>query len=100
MSKPRKQYSPEFKARLVMELLREEKSVAELAAEHGVHPTQLHKWRKQATESLSAVFSRQQSWQTEKAAYEHRIEELYADIGRLSAQLSWLKKKGIDVEPE
>lgn len=96
----RKKYSPEFKARVVLELLREEKTVAELAAEHGVHPTQLHKWRRQAKESLSEVFSRGEDWRKEKAGYEGKIEELYKEVGRLSTQISWLKKKGIDVEPE
>jgi len=41
----RKQYSPTFKAQIVLEMLKEQKTVAELAAEHGVHPTMLHRWR-------------------------------------------------------
>ena len=49
----RKHYSPAFKAQIVQELLREEKTVAQLASEHGIHPTQLHKWRSIAVEAWS-----------------------------------------------
>ena len=41
----RKHFSPTFTAQVVQELLKEEKSVAQLAAEYGVHPTQLGKWK-------------------------------------------------------
>ena len=44
----RKQFSATFKAQAVQELLKEEKSVAQLAAEYGVHPTQLGKWKARA----------------------------------------------------
>lgn len=99
MGEIRKQYSPTFKARVVLELLRETRSVSELAAEYGVHPTQLQRWRKAALEKLPQVFARESSWEEEKARYDARINELYAEIGRLSTQLNWLKKKGLDFEP-
>lgn len=79
-------------------MLREEKPIAQIAAETGVHPTQLHRWRKQALDNMPQLFAREESWEAEKASYEAKIEELYKEIGRLSTQLAWLKKKGVDVD--
>lgn len=54
----RKRYTPQFKAQLVQQMLREEKSVAQLAAEHGIHPNQLYQWRDhQALQVLPSLFS-------------------------------------------
>lgn len=98
-SKSRKKHSSEFKAQLVLEMLKEEKSVTELASEHGIHATQLHRWRKEFMDNLPQVFARRDSWTSEKAKYDEKIEGLYTEIGRLSAQLSWLKKKSHLFEP-
>jgi len=81
-------------------MLKEIKSVSELSSEYGIHPTQLHRWRKEVLENLPSLFSRKDDWAAEKAQYEGKIEELYTEIGRLSAQLSWLKKKGLGLESE
>lgn len=74
-------------------MLREEKSIAQIASEYGVHPTQLHRWRKQAVENLAQLFAQEENWEAEKAEYEKKINELYTEIGRLSTQLAWLKKR-------
>ena len=96
----RKQYSAAFKAQVVQELLREEKTVAQLAAEHGIHPTQLHKWRSIAVEGLPELFSRSDSTARLKARYEEQLEDLYAQLGRVTTQLAWLKRRtGIEPEP-
>src|SRR2546421_12991332 len=96
----RKQYSAAFKAQVVQELLREEKTVAQLAAEHGIHPTQLHKWRSIAVEGLPELFSRSDSTAKLKARYEEQLEELSAQLGRVTTQLAWLKRRsGIEPEP-
>ena len=89
----RKHYTPAFKAQLVQELLREEKTVAPLAAEHGIHPTQLHKWRAIAVEGLPDLFSRSDSTAKLRARYEEQLEELYAQLGRVTTQLAWLKRR-------
>jgi transposase len=96
----RKQYSAAFKAQVVEELLREEKTVAQLAAEHGIHPTQLHKWRSVALEGLPELFSRTDSTARLKARYEEQLEDLYAQLGRVTTQLAWLKRRsGLEPEP-
>jgi transposase-like protein len=56
----RKQYSPTFKANVVLELLREEKTLNEAAAAHGVLVNQLRRWRQQAIDEMPAIFSQEQ----------------------------------------
>ena len=91
----KKSYSPAFKAQMVRELLKEAKSVSQLAAEHGLHPNQLYRWREIALAGLPTLFSQDAAqWQAAKdAAHEHQLQELYAEIGKLTTQLTWLKKK-------
>jgi len=89
----RRKYSSQFKARVVLELLKEEKSVSELAAEHGVHSTQLVRWRTEALEKLPQLFEKTNSLEKLKAEHTKQVEDLYSEIGRLTTQLSWLKKK-------
>jgi transposase len=96
----RKHYSPAFKAQLVQELLQEEKTVSQLATEHGIHPNQLHKWRRVAVAGLPSLFGRSDSTAALKAAHEQQLEDLYAQIGRLTTQLAWLKRKsGLEPGP-
>ncbi len=92
--KTRKRYSAQFKADVVLELLKEETSLSELASRHGIHPNQLREWRRVALEGLPQVFEHgAQQQQLERAAHEQQIDSLYTEIGRLSSQLSWLQKK-------
>jgi putative transposase len=94
----RKNHSANFKAQLVLELLKEEKTVSELASAYGVHSTMLHRWKKQVVADLPQLFERDQDAKAAKEAYERHIEDLYTEIGRLSTQLAWLKKKGFDLD--
>lgn len=91
----RKTYSPELKAKVVREVLKEEKSVSQIAATYEVHPNLVTQWRDQALRGLPGIFNRQQEsdWAAKEAAHENEKQELYAEIGRLTTQLSWLKKK-------
>jgi transposase-like protein len=98
----RKRHSPEFKAEVVQELLKEQKTVSQLAAEYGVHPNQLYRWREVALAGLPRLFSGRtiEEQAAKDAAYAQEVHELYAQIGELSAQLAWLKNKsGRAVEP-
>ena len=95
----RKIFSPQFKTKVVQEILRAEKSLAEIASEYEVHVTQLRKWKKIALEGLPSLFSREkQASNDELKKLEAEQDRLYAEIGRLTTQLNWLKKKGIDIE--
>jgi transposase len=96
-----KTYSPAFKARLVQELLKETKTIAQLAAEHGIHPNVLSSWKATALQGLPALFERRDSLQAVQTAHEQQVQDLYAQIGRLTTQVAWLRKKsGLDPEPK
>jgi len=89
----RKHYTPEFKAQIVKEMLREEKTVAQLAAEHGVHPVQLHQWKKTALDNMAVLFADERKSAKQQKDQERKIDELYTEVGKLSTQLAWIKKK-------
>jgi transposase-like protein len=91
----RNHYTPEYKANIVREILREEKSIAQLAAEHGIHPHQLYQWRDQALQGLPTLFSGKSAKEqaAREAAHAQKVHELYAQIGKLTTQLEWLGKK-------
>jgi len=91
----RKSYSAEFKAKVVREILKEEKTLSQIAASYEIHPNMAAQWRDQALVGLVGIFSRarESDWQAKETAYEAEKQELYAEIGRLSTQLTWLKKK-------
>jgi transposase len=89
----RKQYSATFKAEAVKELLKEEKTINQLAAELEVHPSQLKEWKKIALQGLPELFNRHSTVSDQAKAHEQQVNDLYNEIGRLTTQVSWLKKK-------
>ena len=95
----RKRYTPKKKAQIVLEMLKEERSVSQIASEYGIHSAQLYKWKPQALEGLPNLFENDR--RTEKilqAAHERQLNQLYIEIGRLTTQLTWLKNKsGIEL---
>ena len=95
----RKRYTAKFKAKVVTELLQEEKTLAQLASETGVSSKQLTRWKNHALAELPCLFENKRDKSQEK--YESKINELYAEIGRLTTQVNWLKKKsGLNLEPD
>jgi len=86
----RRKYSAEFKARVALEALVGDKTLAELAAKHDVHPNMIAQWKKQAKEHLPDLFSKKAS-RTE-AAREAEIKELHAKIGQLTVERDFLEK--------
>jgi len=87
-----KQYTAAFKAKVVQELLKEEKTLVQITSEFEVHPTQLKNGRAIALAGLPSLFEKQDSTAELKAAYEQQQTELYAEIGKLTTQVTWLKK--------
>ena len=89
----KKTYTSAFKAQVVLELLKDTKTVSQLSSEYGVHVTLLRDWKQAAVKGLPTVFEGRDSWTDAKASYERQIEDLYAEIGRLTTQVTFLKKK-------
>jgi transposase-like protein len=91
MKTDRKHYTPEFKSKVVLELFREEKTLSQLASEHGIHHSLLVRSRSQALEGLSGIFSDQKIHEV-KAAHEREVTTLDQEIGQLTTRLNGLKK--------
>lgn len=97
----RKRYTPAQKAAIVLEVLKEEETLSQIASRHAVHPNLLRKWKAQALEGLSQVFADdEKDKRALEAEHQRQLDELYGEIGRLSTQLAWLKKKsGLEPGP-
>lgn len=94
MSITRRRFTPEEKGRIVLEIIKEEKSVAQLSSEHGIHMNMLNCWKTEAIQNFSQLFVDDRKGITKmKQEYEHQINELYAEVGKLTTQLSWILKK-------
>jgi len=89
----RKRYTPELKSQIVLEILKEEKPMSQIALEHGIHINQLHQWKTKFLQEVPRVFERQsKDLNKMRADYEKQMENLYAEVGKLTTQLSWIKK--------
>ncbi len=98
MAGKRRRFTAEFKARVVRAALREDKTLAELASQFGVHPSQITEWKRQVLEVMPDVFGRRKAADA-RASEEHEAR-LYEQVGKLQVELEWMKKKarqlGID----
>jgi len=91
----RKRYTANQKAQIVLEVLKEERTLAQVAAAHGVHPNQIRKWKAQVLDGLPSLFNdEKKAIRDLETTRERELDGLYAEIGRLTTQLTWLKKKG------
>ena len=89
MKKTRKRYGAEFKAKVALEAIRGELTMAELALRHGVHPTMIAAWKRQAVEGMSSTFSNPAD---AAKAGEVEIDRLHAKIGQLVVERDFLAK--------
>ena len=86
----KRKLSKEFKAKVALAALKEDKTLAELSSEFDVHANMIGRWAKQAKKQLPEIFANKLENQTDK---DKLIEELYQRIGQLSVEGEWLKKK-------
>lgn len=91
MAGQRKRYSAALKAKVAIEAIKGQRTTNEIAAEYGVHPTQITQWKKQALDGLPELFSTRESRQAKSE--EALIATLYQEIGHLKVQVDWLEKK-------
>jgi len=89
MSRVPKKRTPEFKLKLVIEALKGDKTIAQLASEHGIHPKQIQRWRDQLLEEGENIFIHKQ---IQKRSDPDK-EKLLHIIDQLTMELEFLKKK-------
>ncbi len=95
MTKVRKRHDATFKSKVAVEAIKEQKTINELTAEYGVHATQISNWKKQALAVIPTAFDNKQ--QNTEAAQQAIIDELHRQLGQLTAERDWLKKKSIQL---
>jgi len=96
----KRQFTAEFKTKVVLELLREEKQLGELASEHDISPNQLRNWKKEFLENATRVFDenrREKGLRTREKELEDEHNILMAKVGQLTIENDWLKKKSAQV---
>ena len=86
----RRSYPAELKAKVALEALREEATMAELAARYDVHPNLITNWKKKARQKVLAGFSG--NHERQEASRETEIKELRAKIGELVIERDFLSK--------
>lgn len=87
MRRPRRNHSAAFKARVALEAIRGEKTVAQIAAHHQVHANQVTTWKQQALEHLAGTFASGPSPDSQE-----RIDQLHAKIGELTVERDFLER--------
>lgn len=87
----KKKYSADFKFKVAIEVIRGMKTQSEITSEYGVHISQIQRWKQQALEAIKNNFSQRR--QLIDKSQEVLIESLYKQIGQLSVENGWLKKK-------
>ncbi len=87
----RKKYSKELKARIALDAIQGQKTIAELASEYGVHANQISTWKKQLLDAAPAALTRGKDKDAEKKEIER--DRLYKKVGQLQIEVDWLKKR-------
>ena len=95
--KKRQTYGPKTKAKVAVDALKEANTIAEVACRHGVHTTQVTKWKKQALAGMPVLFAdgrtQQEAVGKDDRERDRLIRDLYEQVGRLKMENDWLKKK-------
>jgi len=96
-----KKYSAKEKSKIVLETLKEDKTIAQIASDHKIHPRNIQYWRKHLLENIEVVFDKEQlvkQYKKELRDEATKTDELHRQIGELTAQLNWAKKKSREAE--
>lgn len=91
MSEKRKKYSPSEKAKIALEAIKGDLTLAQISSKYGVHSTQINSWKKQLLAYLPKAFSDKNK--QEKQQHNDEVASLYEQIGRLTVENDFLKKK-------
>lgn len=87
----KKNYEPVFRAKVAIEAMKGTKTVSQIASEHKIHPNLVTKWKKELISNIPTIFQKQTNKEMEEA--QTLIDRLYREIGRLSVENDFYKKK-------
>lgn len=87
----RKKHDPALKARVAVEALKGEKTLAELSSEYGVHSTQIVQWKQELIRRSAELFSKSGNGLAQQ--HEDTVDKLHKTIGEITMENNWLKKK-------
>jgi transposase len=90
MRTTRKRYSADFKAKVALEAIRGDLTLAELAAKHGIHHTMIAAWKRQAIDGIASTFSG--AGEAARASSDAEVDKLHAKIGQLLVERDFLAK--------
>jgi transposase len=85
----RRKHSPDFKKKVALEAIREQKSITQIAKEYQLHPVQVSDWKKQFLDRCGLIFEGERIHDSR----EEEIAALERKIGRLCVENDFLKKK-------
>ena len=91
MGVKRRRHDAGFKAKVALEAVKQEKTIAQLSGRFGIHANMITRWKKHLLTELPVIFSKQYKKADKKT--ETLTDELYKQIGQLKVELDWLKKK-------
>ena len=91
MSKKRRRYDDKFKALVALEAVKGQKTLSQLSSEYKIHANQITKWKKKLLAELPSIFSTKKSQEDQLS--QDREDQLLRQIGKLTVELDWLKKK-------
>jgi transposase len=91
MSEKRKKYTPAERAKIALEAIKGELTLAQISSKYGAHATQINAWKKQALALLPDLFSDKNK--QDISNHNAQLAELYEQIGRLKVENDFLKKK-------
>ncbi len=91
MAGKRRRFSADFKAKVAIEAIKGQQTLAELAGQYQVHPNQITQWKKQLLAAAEQVFSSRQ--EADHQQQEELTGKLYEQIGRMKVELEFLQKK-------
>lgn len=93
MIQRRKKYSAAFKAKVALEAIREEGTLAQLSSKHGVNPNMISKWKLQALQNMTQLFDQKAVVHSQSNSEE--IKTLHAKIGQLTVERDFLETASI-----
>lgn len=95
MGTVRKKHTTDFKTKVALAAIRQQKTINELTSEYGIHATQITNWKKVAMDAIPSAFSTKKA--KDKQSQQVEIDELHRQIGQLVAERDWLKKKSLQL---